>query len=52
MSKESWRRLVKALEASRRTEKKIIEADAREDNALTERIAEQIQRSASRDNPP
>jgi len=49
MSKESRERLAEALEASRRAEKDIIAAEAREDDELTERIVDEIQRSAPKD---
>jgi hypothetical protein len=49
MSKESRERLAKALEESRRAEKEIIEADAREDDEQTERIVGEIQKSAADD---
>jgi hypothetical protein len=51
MSKESRERLAKALEESRRAEKEIITAEAREDDEQTERIVEEIQRSAPNGNP-
>lgn len=42
-NKERRERLARALEEARRAEKEIIEAEAREDDELTERIVDELQ---------
>jgi hypothetical protein len=49
--KENRETLARALEESRRAEKDIINADAREDDELAERIVENLEKSPGQDDP-
>jgi hypothetical protein len=45
MSKQSRERLAKALQESRRAEKDIIDAEAREDDEQADRLVDELERS-------